>query len=74
MEVINENQPRKLYRSRSKKIAGVCQGLANYLGLDVTLVRVLAVITIFLGSLGFWIYLLLWIVMPLEPVQINRGV
>lgn len=52
----------KFTRSRSdKKIAGVCGGLARYFGIDATLVRVLAVLTIFAGGIGILAYLLLWI-------------
>jgi len=43
----------------------VCAGLANYFDIDVTLVRVLFVAALFLGfSLGFWVYLILWIIAP----------
>lgn len=50
---------------RNKRIAGVCAGLANYFDIDVTLVRVLFVVALFLGfSLGFWVYLILWIIAP----------
>jgi len=52
------------------KIAGVCAGVARYAGLDVTLVRVLwVVLTVFpLPSLGLISYIVLWIVMPKDPV------
>ena len=55
-----------LHRSREHKvIAGVCGGLADFLGWSPTLVRVLWVIltptTLFAG---FWVYLLLWLLMP----------
>ena len=50
---------------RNKRIAGVCAGLANYFDIDVTLVRILFVAALFLGfSLGFWVYLILWIIAP----------
>lgn len=42
---------KKLYRSRKdRKIAGVCGGIAEYFNIDSTLVRLLAVITIFFGE------------------------
>lgn len=60
---------RKLYRSRSDKmLAGVCSGLARYLNLDTTVVRLLFVLLFFLGGHGLLIYLILWILMPVEPV------
>lgn len=48
-----------------RMIAGVCAGLANYLRVDRTLVRIAFVLAFFLGfSASFWIYLVLWLVMP----------
>lgn len=69
MKVINENgsAPRRLYRSRHGKIAGVCQGLADYFNVDVTVVRLVALLAVLFGTLGFWAYIIGWIVMPLEP-------
>jgi len=60
--------PRRLYRSISgRKIAGVCAGLAQYLQVDVTLVRlVVAAATIFTGGLGLLAYIVAWIIMPME--------
>ena len=56
---------KKLYRSKTdKKVAGVCGGLAKYLNIDVTLVRIIFLIALICGSAGFWIYLVLWIVAP----------
>ena len=50
---------------QNTRSAGVCAGLANYFDIDVTLVRVLFVAALFLGfSLGFWVYLILWIIAP----------
>ena len=47
------------------KIFGVCAGISEWLGLDVTLVRVLTVISFFIsGSLTFWGYLLLGLILP----------
>ncbi len=59
---------KKLYRStKERMIAGVCGGLADYLKLDPTLVRLLFVLTFLFGSLGFWIYVVMWIIVPEEP-------
>ncbi|NOU59449.1 PspC domain-containing protein [Marinifilum caeruleilacunae] len=57
---------KKLKRSSNKMIAGVCAGIAEYLNLDVTLVRILYVlISIFsAGFPGLLIYLIFWFVMP----------
>jgi len=59
---------KKFYRSRTdRKIWGVCGGLAKYFDIDPTLVRVLAVASLFVGTLGFWIYIILALVTPVEP-------
>lgn len=61
----------KLTRSRRHKIfAGVCGGIADWLGWDPTAVRILYVIlSIFPGAgiPGILVYLVLWIVMPADP-------
>lgn len=56
-----------LYRSRHKKIiAGVCGGLADWLGWDVTVVRILFVLISLLSVAfpGILAYILLWALMP----------
>lgn len=56
-----------LYRSRNDKmIAGVCGGIAQWLGWDPTLVRVGYVIGSILSAAfpGILVYLLLWLLMP----------
>lgn len=61
-------QNHKLYRSQNDKwIAGVCGGLAEFFGLDVSLVRLLAVLLALLGGHGILVYLILWIVVPKAP-------
>ena len=60
---------KKLYRSRKdRKIAGVCGGIAEYFNIDSTLVRLLAVITIFFGGGGIIAYIIGWIIIPEEPL------
>lgn len=59
---------RKLYRSRDKRmIAGVCGGLSEYIGVDPTIVRLLFALGLFLGTLTFWVYLVMMLVIPEEP-------
>ena len=58
---------KKLYRSRiDRMIAGVAGGLANYFDIDPTIVRVLFVVSIFIGGGGIIAYVILWIVVPEE--------
>ena len=59
----------KLVRPRmARKIAGGCQCFAEYFDLDVTLVRVVWLITAFMTGFGFLAYVIAWIVMPEEPL------
>ena len=57
---------KRLTRSKSDcKIAGVCAGLAQYFGLDTTLVRlVYALLTLFTAFYGVVVYIIMWLVVP----------
>jgi phage shock protein C len=59
----------RLYRSRDDRvIAGVAGGVADYFGMDPSIVRVVwAVLTLFSGGLLFLLYIVMWIVVPEEP-------
>jgi phage shock protein C len=60
---------KRLYRSRSDlMLGGVCGGLAKYLNVDPAIIRLVFVLLLFLGGGGFWIYLVLWIITPVEPL------
>jgi phage shock protein C len=62
---------KRLVRSRgNRKIAGVCAGFAEYFDLDVTLVRVVWLVVLIMGGVGFIPYLIAWIVMPEEPLML----
>lgn len=62
----------KLYRSRSNRIiAGVCGGIANYFGIDVSIVRIITLLLIFVGGVSIWIYIIAALVIPLEPGNEN---
>jgi phage shock protein C len=66
----NPPVPKKLIRLRSdRKIAGVCSGLARYLALDVSLVRILWFFITFVSGIvpGIVAYILAWIIIPEEP-------
>lgn len=59
---------KKMFRSRSNKmIGGVCAGLADYFGVDPTIVRILWAISVFVFGTGGLLYLLAWIIMPESP-------
>ena len=60
-----EKPVRKLFRDPDgKRIAGVCSGIALFLGVDITLVRVIFLVAFICGFAGFWIYLVIWIAAP----------
>jgi phage shock protein C len=63
--------PKRLLLSRKdKKAGGVCAGFAEYLGWDVTIVRLLYICgVVYSGGLGLLAYLIAWIVIPAEPVM-----
>ena len=69
------SETKKLYRSNDDRmVAGVCAGIADYFGIDPTLVRLIFVF----GALGtvsglFWAYLIMAIVVP-EEVPASRDV
>lgn len=59
----------RLYRNADDKIiAGVCSGLANYLGIDPVVMRIAFVLLI---APLFWVYILLWVIIPSTSVQSN---
>ncbi|MDO4165489.1 MAG: PspC domain-containing protein [Bacteroides sp.] len=59
---------KKFRRSRTdRKLAGVCAGIANFFGLDATLIRVVyALATLFTAFAGLIIYIILWLIVPEE--------
>lgn len=60
---------RRLYRCRENRvIAGVASGVAEFFGLDPTLVRVLWFLSLFVGGLGLVAYIGLAIIVPNEPL------
>jgi phage shock protein C len=57
---------KKLKRSTNQQLAGVCAGIAEYFGWDITVVRIsYALLSIFTAAFpGFILYLVMWIIMP----------
>ena len=54
-------------------IGGVAGGLGEYFDIDSTLVRIIFVVSLFLGGTGVLAYIILWIVVPEEPWVFNMG-
>ena len=58
---------KKLYRSRTdRKIWGICGGLGQYFDIDPTILRIVAIVSILVGTAGIWIYIIMRIVVPEE--------
>ncbi|MGI6290917.1 MAG: PspC domain-containing protein [Bacteroidales bacterium] len=57
---------KKFVRTKDKRIAGVCSGIAKYFNIDPLIVRAVFLAMIFLGGSGLFIYLILMIIMPYE--------
>lgn len=60
--------PRRLYRCRhDRQLAGVAAGMAEYLEVDPTVVRILWILSAFVGGFTILLYVILAFVIPLEP-------
>ncbi len=65
---MNIKSKKRLYRSRKERsVAGVCGGIADYIGIDPTLVRLLWVIFSLAGGPGVLLYIVMAVVVPEEP-------
>lgn len=60
------NEKRLTRTEDGRMIAGVCAGLANYLGVDATIVRLIFVLLAIFAAGGVLLYLILWLIMPME--------
>lgn len=49
-----------------KKIGGVCGGLAEYLGIDATIIRIIWFVLAFGYGTGLILYLAFWLILPRE--------
>lgn len=59
---------KKFYRPRNGKvIGGVCAAIANYFNFDPTILRIFWALTVLLAGTGFIIYLVCWLLIPIEP-------
>jgi len=58
---------KRLYRSsKDKQLGGVCGGLADYLEIDSSVVRIASILLLFVAGTGFLAYLVAWLVIPLD--------
>jgi phage shock protein PspC (stress-responsive transcriptional regulator) len=59
---------KKLYKSNTdKKIAGVCAGLAEYLGIDSTIIRLIWLCAVLFAGTGLLLYIIAALVIPNKP-------
>lgn len=64
-ELPEDKKLKKMFRDpEGKVVAGVSSGLANYFGVDVVIIRVLFVISLFVGGFGLLTYICFWIILP----------
>ena len=55
---------KKISLSSNKKIAGVCGGVAEYLGIDATIVRIIWLVLVLFYGVGLLAYIICWILFP----------
>ena len=56
-----------LRRSRTNRsIAGICGGLAEYLGVDATPIRIVMLFLVLFGGMSLWVYVIMWLLIPEE--------
>ncbi|MFA5134406.1 MAG: PspC domain-containing protein [Patescibacteria group bacterium] len=68
-----ERSRRRLYRNPDDTIiAGVCSGIAAFFGIDPVIVRLLFGLSILLGGTGFFVYLVLWLIMPAAKTNTQK--
>ena len=71
---MNIDLKKRLYRSRTKRtIAGVCGGIADYLGVDEMLVRIIWLVLSGAGGPGVVLYIIMVLVVPEEPEHIQTS-
>lgn len=64
---------RRLFRDLDNKtIGGVCAGLAAFLNVDLTIVRIVSLLTLLLWGTGFLVYIVLWIVVPMAKTPAEK--
>lgn len=70
---MDNNNYRRLTRSTTdRRVAGVCGGLAKYLGVDPTVLRIIFLLSIIFGGFGIWAYLVIWLVAPEDNLIENK--
>ena len=61
-------EKKRLTRSDDKMIGGVCAGLAEYLDIDPTIVRIVWVLMVLFAGFGILLYVILWLILPKQQI------
>ena len=61
-------EKKRLTRSDDKMIGGVCAGLAEYLDIDPTIVRIVWVLMVLFAGFGILLYVIVWLIMPKQQI------
>jgi phage shock protein PspC (stress-responsive transcriptional regulator) len=65
---------KRLYRDENNKVlGGVCAGLANYFNIDPVVVRIIFVVLLFAGGIGFLPYIIFWVAVPSTATKVIGG-
>lgn len=71
---MNINTKKRLYRSRAdRRVAGVCGGIADYLAVDPTIVRIIWALFAIAGGPGVVLYIILAAIIPEEPEYVQTS-
>ncbi|NVK62985.1 MAG: PspC domain-containing protein [Flavobacteriales bacterium] len=69
----SESGERRLFRDTDNAvIGGVCQGIANFMNIDVVVIRAIFVVILLFAGFGFPLYVILWIIVPKTKTTIDR--
>jgi phage shock protein PspC (stress-responsive transcriptional regulator) len=69
-QALPQTEPQQLRRpAEGRMLAGVCAGLAHYLGVDVTIVRIVFAVLAVVGGAGVPIYVAGWLLIPQEGAE-----
>ncbi len=64
-ELTEDKEVKKMYRNPdSRVLGGVASGIAAYFGVDTTVIRLVFILTLFLGGSGLILYIILWLITP----------
>jgi phage shock protein C len=66
---LTSGQPTLFRPLHDRMLAGVAAGIANYVGVDVTVVRIVLAVLVFVGGAGIPVYLAGWLLIPEEGAE-----